>query len=115
MDADEAARLLGWEVVPDGWGFIEIHRGGMLSAFVLIKGNEIHVHRLSAFKGRWLTRQDVERICLPLIAEYGEIRTTVLSKNDVGHAFVQRLGFTRTHESRGVVHYRTERLKHARL
>ena len=114
MEADEAARLLGWELVPDGWGFVEIHRDGKLAAFFLVRGNEIHVHRLPAYKGRWLTRQDVERVGLPMIAEHGAIVTTVMLVNAAGHKFVQRMGFTRTHEKDGIVHYRTERLTHAR-
>ncbi len=115
MTADEAARLLGWESFPDGWDFVEIHRSGKLAAFVMVKGSEIHVHRLPEHAGTWLTRQDVERICLPLIEKFGAVTTTVMSKNNRGHYFVGRLGFTKTHEENGLVHYRTERLNHARL
>jgi hypothetical protein len=114
MTEQEASSLLGF-AVPDGWKFIEIHRGGTLAAFVLVKGAEIHVSRLPEFKGRWLTRQDVERICLPIIKQFGHVKTAVMASNSAGQAFVQRLGFNRQHESNGIVHYRTEKVKHARL
>jgi hypothetical protein len=114
MTEQEASSLLGF-AVPDGWKFIEIHRGGTLAAFVLVKGAEIHVHRLPEFKGRWLTRQAGERICLPIIKKFGYIETSVIATNSAGHEFVQRLGFQKQHESNGIVHYRTGRLNHARL
>ena len=43
------------------------------------------------------------------------VKTIVRSENPQGQQFVQRLGFERTHEARGLIYYKTERLLHARL
>lgn len=107
--------MLGLQSFPTGWEFLEVRRAGQLAGFFCFKGNEIHAYRHPEFSGKWLTRQDIERVAGPLIERFGCVVTSVRRDNHEGHRFVTRLGFQRTHEAGGLTHYRTERLNHARL
>ena len=98
----------------DGWSFTQINRAGKLAGFFCVKGTEIHCYRLDDFAGRWITRQDLERLTKPIFNEYGEITTKVRTDNLQGHSFVKRLGFTATHDDGSNIHYQCKRLKHAR-
>ncbi len=114
MTQDEAERLLCFKVEP-GWTFVPIRRAGELAGFVMQQGPEVHVHRLPAFTGRWFTRQDVERVLLPILKTHGEVTTKVRADNLTGQKFVTRLGFVRVGEGPGVHLFRATRLNHARL
>lgn len=96
--------------IPEGWQFHPVRSSG----FFVVKGCEVHCWRLEEKRGRWITRQDIERITRPLIAQYGGVTTSVRLENDEGHAFVQRLGFRMTGSDDRAVYYRAERLNHAR-
>lgn len=114
MNQAQAERLLGFSIEP-GWTFATIERGGELAAFVMHKGSEVHVHTVAGFAGRWLTRQDVERVLLPILKTYGEVTTKVSADNLTGQRFVERLGFVRVGEAPGVHLFRATRFNHARL
>ena len=114
MDSIQAAKLIGWEVFPSGWEFIEIKRHSVLSGFVMLQGNEIHAHRLPEFKGRWGYIGDIKKVIEPLIDQYGYVKTKVMANNATGQKFVQRLGFKEIERDAQVVHYRLERLTHAK-
>lgn len=109
MTRHEATLIAG--PIPDGWDFVPVRDVG----FFTVKGSEIHCWRRPEASGRWLTRQDVERITRPLIARFGRVTTKVRKGNTAGHAFVHRLGFSKIGEADGCITYTAERMKHARL
>lgn len=114
MTAQQAAQFLGWPSFPDGWEFIEITRAGQLSGFVMVQGCEIHAYRLPEFAGRWFFKADLNRVRDALIKTHGHASTKVRIENATGHRFVKRIGFKETHTDETVVHYRLERLNHAK-
>lgn len=89
-------------------------RDGEQVGFFCVQGSEIHCYRLESSKGRWLTRQDLERLTAPLFRQFGHITTRVRKANMAGHRFVTRLGFVATADDDTNIHYRAERLHHAR-
>ena len=115
MTPEEAALHLGWDAWPDGWQPQEIKRGDALVGFWLIKGNEIHAYRLPQWKGRWLTRGELERISHQILQVHGVMTTRVRCANKQGQQFVERLGFVPVGLQNGCILYKTERLTHARL
>ena len=102
-------------LIPDGWTEHPIYRSGQQVAFFCVKDNEIHCYRLESARGNWLTRQDLERLTAPIFTQSGHLLTKVRKANPVGHRFVPRLGFHATHDDDTNIHYRAERLNHARL
>lgn len=98
----------------DGWEVREIYRAGVLAGFFVVRDNEVHAWRNPEFSGRWLTRQDVERITAPLLAAHGHVVTSVRIRNRTGHRFVRRLGFVCVGRTVSLALYRAERLNHAR-
>lgn len=114
MTQQEAEQLLGFEVSP-GWVFHEIKRGGVLAGFVMQLGAELHVFRLPEFRGRWLMREEIERILGDTVAAYGKATTKTTKQNTTGQRFIQRLGFTQVADDGQVIHYECERPQHARL
>lgn len=101
--------------IPEGWSEHPVYRGGEQVGFFCVLLNEIHCYRLESAKGHWLTRQDLERLTTPLFIQYGHIVTKVRKANTAGHRFVTRLGFVATTDEGDNIHYRAERLNHARL
>lgn len=114
MTQQEAERLLGFSV-GDGWTFTAVNRGGELAGFVMQRGAEVHAYRLPSFNGRWFTRQDVERVLLPILKTHGEVTTKVRADNTTGRKFVTRLGFVKVGDSSDVHIFRATRFNHARL
>ena len=100
--------------IPEGWTEHPIYRDGCQVGFFCVQGNEIHCYRLESAKGRWITRQDLERLTVPLFKQYGCIITKVRKANTIGHRFVTRLGFAATASDDLNIYYRAERLHHAR-
>ena len=95
-------QLKDWELKP-------VELDGLLTAVVMVKANEVHVAVREGCKGRWMKRGSVIRgILAPILAEYGEIVTSVGYGNDGGRAFVERIGFVPSS-----VIYRLEKLTHA--
>lgn len=113
MTQSEAESLTGYKF-PDGWEFVEILRGGELAGFFCTKGDEIHCHRIESFSGRWLTRQDIERIITPIFTKFCTIKTKVRKQNSIGHRFVQRLGFSHVAEDEFCIFYEARSINHAR-
>jgi hypothetical protein len=110
----EAEALLGFRVTP-GWVFHEIKRGGVLAGFVMQLGAELHVFRLPGFAGRWLMREEIDRILTATIAEHGKATTKTTKQNTTGQKFIQRLGFRQTADDGQILYYECERPRHARL
>ena len=102
------------QALPD-WKFVEVRRGGAVIGCFVVKGNEIHCWQDGTNAGRWITRQDLERLTKPLFALYGQIKTKVRKSNQAGQQFVTRMGFHQVGEDADCFHYECERLKHARL
>ena len=95
-------QLKAWELKP-------VELDGMLTAVVMVKDNEVHVAVREGFKGKWMKRGSVIRgILAPILAEYGEIVTSVSYGNEAGRAFVERIGFVPNS-----ITYRLEKLTHA--
>jgi len=115
MTGADAARMMGVPSFPTGWQFHEVHRRGALAGFFCTKANEIHAFRLPEFDGWWLTRQAIERVIAPILAEFGEIKTAVRIENLAGHAFVTRLGFAAIGRDDKNINYMTKKVNHARL
>lgn len=113
LSFDDIEALTGVRL-SDQWRITPVYRDS-LAGFFITDGPEIHAWRLPAFEGRWLTRQDIERLTQPLFDAYGFITTTVRTENLCGHQFVKRLGFVPTGTNERLVFYKAERLKHARL
>lgn len=107
--------MMGIPAFPDGWDFHEVRQGGVLAGFFCTKGAEIHAFRVPEFRGRWLTRQAIERVIAPILAEFGEIKTAVRIENLAGHEFVTRLGFVATGQDDRNINYMTKKVHHARL
>jgi hypothetical protein len=101
--------------IPDGWTGHPVMRGGEQVGWFCVQGNEIHCYRLDSAQGHWLTRQDLERLTAPIFKEHGHLVTKVRKSNAAGQRFVTRLGFAATGSDDHNIHYRTERLRHARL
>ena len=101
--------------IPNGWTEHPVLREGQQVGFFCVMGNEIHCYRVESFNGRWLTRQDIERLTAPLIQQYGHVTTKVRKANSAGHRFVTRLGFKAMADDGTNIHYKAERLHHARL
>lgn len=114
MDKAEVDQLLGGSL-PDGWEVVEIMRSGELAGLFCTKENEIHCHRIESFAGRWLTRQDIERLIQPLFVRFGFLKTKVRKQNMIGHEFVQRLGFKPVSDDGLCVFYESRKINHARL
>lgn len=114
IDRDVAQELIGLTFDSE-WEFYGILRQTVLAGIVLIKNSEIHCWRNSSFNGRWLTRQDIQHILNHIKDEYGTVTTSVMKSNEVGHRFVQRLGFKPSKEDDKVRYYEMERLNHERL
>ena len=110
----QAAELMGIAEFPDGWDFVPVHRKGQLAGFFCTQGAEIHCFRLESFKGSWLTHQDIERLTLPIFAEFGCLLTKVENWNDCGKTFVERLGFKAERKCNSFTHYKATDLRHAR-
>jgi hypothetical protein len=100
---------------PAGWAEHPVYRHGEQVGFFCVQGNEIHCYRLDSAQGRWLTRQDLERLTAPIFRQHGHLITKVRKANLAGHRFVMRLGFAATGDDGTNIYYRTERLRHARL
>jgi len=115
MDKERAALLMCVPDFPDGWEFYPIYRHGELAAFICYQGNEIHCFRVESVNGMWLTHQTLERYVQPLIDKYGFVTTRVRDHNKTGQRFVTRLGFVQQFAQDGCIHYKAERLNHARL
>jgi hypothetical protein len=113
VTAQEAFELSGLNI-PAGWEFTEIKRLGKVCGFICTKESEVHCWRMSDMSGKWFTRQDVERLLVPMLIEYGEITTKVMRLNSAGHQFVQRLGFVKIGDDGTSIIYNCKRLKHAR-
>jgi hypothetical protein len=95
-------QLRAWELRP-------VAQGDVIAAVVMVMGNEVHVAVKRGYRGRWMKRGSVIRgILAPILAEYGELTTSVSFGNDSGRAFVERIGFVPSS-----VIYRLEKLKHA--
>jgi hypothetical protein len=114
LTRDDVCRLMGIGHFPDGWDFIPVYRKGQLAGFFCTQGAEIHCFRIESFKGSWLTHQDIERLTLPIFAEFGCLLTKVRTENLQGHSFVARLGFFPVGIDETSIHYKAERLNHAR-
>ena len=114
LTRSQAAELMGVAEFPDGWDFTPVYRKGRLAGFFCTQAAEIHCFRLESFRGSWLTRQDIERLTIPLFAEFGCVLTKVRTENLQGHSFVKRLGFLPVGEDLASIHYKAERLNHAR-
>lgn len=100
--------------LPEGWTIVDVVRGGEVVGFFCTSGPEIHCWREETHKGRWLTRQDLERLTRPLFHLYGRITTKVRIGNEQGHRFVTRLGFVPVGADSQTIHYECKRLRHAR-
>ena len=113
LSFDDIERLTGVRISQD-WNITPVYRE-TLAGFFITRGPEIHAWRLPEYEGRWLTRQNIERLTKPLFHLYGHVSTSVRVENLAGHRFVQRLGFKPTGSDDRLVYYKTESLKHARL
>ncbi|MDB5887017.1 MAG: hypothetical protein JWR74_3188 [Polaromonas sp.] len=100
---------------PEGWTGHPVFRRGQQVGTFFVQDNEIHCYRLDNAAGAWLTRQDLERLTAPIFARFGHLVTKVRKSNAAGQRFVTRLGFAATGSDDHNIHYRTERLRHARL
>lgn len=100
--------------IPAGWDVQEVNRDGKRVGFFCVQENEIHCWRDESAAGRWITRQDLERLTKPLFLKYGVIKTKVRIQNLQGHRFVSRLGFHATSQDDHFIYYECKRLRHAR-
>jgi GNAT superfamily N-acetyltransferase len=80
--------------------FVEDEVAGVL----LNKGSETHACILKPYFGRWIGKWFFGYLS-DILKREGYITTTVMSNRKAGHSFVKRLGFVKTHETDGVVHY----------
>ena len=101
-------------ILPDDWVRHPIYNNGEEVGCVWIKDAEIHCYRDESCAGRWIKAGDLQRLTGPLFKQYGHMITKVRKINLQGQAFVKRLGFTPTGQDDTNIHYRCERLKHAR-
>lgn len=82
---------------------------GEIAGAVLIQGAELHACILPAFFRRWLTRSVLRRTLHAVLDEHGRAITRTTAGNEVGAAFVARLGFTKIAEQDGIETYMLER------
>jgi hypothetical protein len=111
---EDAEQMIGAKLA-GCWDVVEVKRAGKRVGFFIVCGNEIHCFRVDDAKGRWITRQDLERLTKPVFKKFGALTTRVRKENEQGHTFVQRLGFVPVGDDAATIHYECKRLKHARL
>lgn len=74
---------------------------------VVVIGPEIHACVLPFAFGRWFGKR-AAAILAGVIAQHGYTTTTVAAGNEIGDAFVRRLGFSLVHADDSVRTYRKE-------
>ena len=75
---------------------------------LMTKHVELHVAILPRYRRRWLSRRLIDEVLGGIIKQYGYAMTKVMADNQVGQAFVERLGFIKQAETNGVIFYRTK-------
>jgi ribosomal protein S18 acetylase RimI-like enzyme len=91
--------MLGFDVIPVAGGA------------VLVKGNEVHVAVVQESKGRWLSRRLIKEVLGKIIEQYGVAVTAVMSDNEQGQRFVERLGFVKIRSEEKKAHYELRKLR----
>lgn len=84
---------------------------GVTGGAVMIRGNEVHVAVVKKAEGRWLSRRLIRSVLGRLLSEYGVVVTSVMQENDRGRRFVERLGFQKVGEEKGIVGYELRQLR----
>jgi hypothetical protein len=101
--------------LPEGWTEHLVLRNNKKVGLFVIQANEIHCLRDDSYAGRWLTRQDLERLTQPIFQKYGYLVTKVSNGNLNGDRFVKRLGFYKIFNDCDNTHYRADKLNHSRV
>jgi len=78
---------------------------GCLVGAVLMNGPEIHACITPSGFRRWLTKGVLKRTLGAILFRYGFARTRVVEVNDIGRAFVERLGFVPVSIADGIITY----------
>ena len=110
---DEALQFLaqacGCEIQPSpDWQVLAVVDGSVIGA-VLVCGPEVHIGITRPVFLRPLIRDVIGR----QVKEYGRSITMVRESHEVGHKFVQRIGFKPVKTEAGIVHYELKELKYA--
>ena len=93
----------------DGWRVIPVERDGEIVATIMTRGDEIHC--ATKTPGKWITRKLIRDVLGEILETHGICTTLVMADNAAGHAFVQRLGFTRTRDGE-MVRYELRKPRH---
>ena len=93
----------------DGWRVIPVERGGEIVATIMTRWDEIHC--ATKTPGKWITRKLIREVLGEILDTHGICTTFVMADNAAGHAFVQRLGFTRTRDGE-MVRYELRKPRH---
>lgn len=90
-----------------GWHVLAVVDGSVIGA-VLVCGPEVHIGITRPVFLRPLIRDVIGK----QVKEYGRSITMVRESHEVGHKFVQRIGFKPVKTEAGLVHYELKELKH---
>jgi len=90
-----------------GWQVLAVVDGSVIGA-VLVCGPEVHIGITRPVFLRPLIRDVIGK----QVKEYGRSITMVRESHEVGHRFVQRIGFKPVKTEAGLVHYELKELKH---
>ena len=91
------------------WELKPVYVNGYIAAVVMVQGNEVHVAATPEFHGRWLSRKVIKDILGGILAEHGQVITSVNWGNKSACTFVERLGFVPDN-----IVYRLDKLKHVK-
>jgi len=86
-----------------------VHQGQVAGAY-FNRGNVVHAAVSNDARGKWFSKR-VIRWMADLMEKYGSLVTSVMPDHAMGHEFAKRLGFVKTHEADGLVHYRKDYIK----
>lgn len=92
------------------FNFFPVVRQGQIVGAYFNRGNVVHAAVANSARGKWFSKRVIRWMC-NLIEKYGHLVTSVMQDHAVGHEFAKRLGFVKTHEEGGIVHYRKDFIK----
>lgn len=94
--------------IPEGWEVLAVIDAGAVVGAVLVNGPEAHI----GINGSRNIRHVLRSVIGAQLERYGYATTSVRKCNEAGHRFVSRIGYVKTHEQGGIVHYVLRELRY---
>jgi hypothetical protein len=94
------------------WDLIPCPSENNIKAIVMCCENMLHV--VATSPKRWATKGLARRFLVPILAQYGEIHSTVMNDYAAGHELARRMGFKEIHKDDTITYYRLTEVKYVR-